>query len=152
MIPERVQKLYREAVLKVCIQGHRSMSSHGGCAYRAPNGDACLVGHALPPELLEKVADNSNHVQAMSFDVPEVGKWLGIVDDRFFAPACRLWIAGQQCHDRDVDNPDTEQEYRRPFGVSWSAWFWYHARTVARSSGFDIGSYPRREVQDAQAA
>lgn len=152
MIPERIQTLFREAVLKTCIQGRRSMSEYGGCAYLAPNGDACLVGQALPPNLLAEAASNPNHVRAMSDEVPEVGKWLGTRGESFFGPVNTLWSQGQLCHDLDVDNPDMAADYRRPFGVSWSAWLWYRARTLAKASGFDIGNYPRHEVQDAQAS
>ena len=152
MIPERVQHLFREAVLKTCIQGRRSMSEHGGCAYLAPNGDSCLVGHALPPALLAEVGSNTSHVRAMADEVPEVGKWLGTAGEGYFGAVNTLWSQGQKCHDLDVDYPDADPEYRRPFGVSWSAWFWYRARTLAKASGFDIGNYPRHEVRDAQAA
>lgn len=151
MIPERIQHLFREAVLKTCIQGRRSISGRGTCAYLAPNGDSCLVGHALPPTLLAEVGSNYKHVRAMADEVPEVGRWLGTAGAAYLGPVGTLWAQGQQCHDLDVECDDA-YPLRRPFGVSWSAWFWYRARTLAKYSGFDIGNYPRKEVQDAQAA
>lgn len=152
MIPERIQHLFREAVLKTCIQGRRSMSERGTCAYLSPNGDSCLVGHALPPTLLAEGGSNYKHVRAMADDVPEVGRWLGTAGEAYLGAVSVMWSQGQKYHDLDVDHPDTHPGHRRPFGVSWSAWFWYRARSLAKYRGFDIGNYPRAEVRDAQAA
>lgn len=153
MIPERIQRLYREAVFKTCVQGTRAGKTYNGvfiCEYEAEDGKRCAVGHALPTHLLNKARGQELNVGALCMDQEDIALFLHAGD----AEALEMWARLQTVHDwvEDGIREHYQDSTLRPFGVSWSAWFWYRARTLAKDSGFDIGNYPRKEVQDAQAA
>ena len=161
MIPERIQNLYREAVFKTCVQGKRAgydrspIEGDFQCLYTDQQGNHCAVGHALTPELQDKVGDAEAGVHQICSRWPEVAEHLGVCAVGLHNQVdTALWADLQTTHDglREAPRENEWQSERRPFGVSWSAYLWYRARTVAQRHGFDIGNYPRREVQDAQAA
>lgn len=165
MIPERIQRLYREAVFKTCVQGTRAGYLLGDvftCAYTDNAGRHCAVGHALTPEMQER--NLFGGVWGLCSNHPYIAEHLGIdpaklnghyADKAGQDTVIHLWECLQAVHDRLLDEPSRAVAYKnylRPWGVSWSAYFWYRARSNAADFGFDIGNYPRREVQDAQAA
>lgn len=165
MIPERIQALYREAVFKTCVQGTRAGILHGGmftCHYTDDSGKHCAVGHALTPEMQTRAGVGGvGGVMFLCKSQPDIAEHLGVDPTRNYADEVTqsgtllLWENLQWAHDGLTDAPRSKhrgQKDLRPWGVSWSAYFWYLARSNAISFGFDIGNYPRHEVQNAQAA
>lgn len=164
MIEQRIQDLFREAVFKTAVQGTRcgtrGDSSDGDssdnlyCLYTNDAGQHCAVGHALTPELQELVGDTKAGVLDIN-SVVQHHLGMNLTKDYHDDPHQRLWAELQAIHDALVDGCRKDEyynPYHRPFGVSWSAWFWCCARSLSQGLGFDIGSYPRAEVRNAQAA
>lgn len=163
MIEQRIQDLFREAVFKTAVQGTRCGVGNSDdpagyyCLYTNDAGHHCAVGHALTPELQELVGDICVGASGLMAKFPAIAQHLGanLAKDYTKDPQQLIWSKLQTIHDDLVDGCRKGKYYNsdhRPFGVSWSAWFWYRARTLAKASGFDIGNYPRHEVRDAQAA
>jgi len=163
MIEQRIQALFREAVFKTAVQGTRcgmgNTDDPGGfyCLYTNAAGQHCAVGHALTPELQELVGDSLVRASVLIAKYPGVQHHLGADLTKEYAddPHQRIWSKLQSIHDDLVDGCRKGRDYNpyhRPFGVSWSAWFWYRARSLSQQFGFDIGNYPRAEVRNAQAA
>lgn len=162
MIEQRIQDLFREAVFKTAVQGTRCGAGGGRsdnfyCLYTNDAGQHCAVGHALTPELQELVGDTRASVLGISMEYPVVQHHLGLDLTKYYYddPHQSIWSKLQSIHDEMVDGCCKGRfynHYHRPFGVSWSAWFWYSARSLSQDFGFDIGNYPRAEVRDAQAA
>ncbi len=166
MIPERIQRLYRDAVFKTCVQGTRAgyLFDDGAfsCAYTDASGKHCAVGHALTPEMQGR--ELYGNVWQLCRDNPDIAVHLGIdpakvdcetADEAEEDTVLHLWEGLQAVHDLMRYAPRCGLVYHndiRPWGVSWSAYFWYRARSNAADFGFDIGNYPRHEVRDAQAA
>lgn len=160
MIEQRIQALFREAVFKTAVQGTRC--GKGGdspdnfyCLYTNDAGQHCAVGHALTPELQELVGGTQESVLGISNAYPVVQHHLGLDHTKdYHSPHLCIWSQLQIIHDGLVDRCLKGRNYNdhRPFGVSWSAWFWYRARSLSQQCGFDIGNYPRAEVRNAQAA
>jgi hypothetical protein len=164
MIAQRIQQLYKDAVFKTAVQGTRC-GQRGAvreffCLYTNDSGQHCAVGHALPKELQILVGGLQTGVGHLAKLHPEVSELLGFNPeflDEDYEPSNeqRLWTGLQLIHDEMRDEHRGMHrllDFLRPFGVSWSAYFWTRARNHALDLGFDIGSYPRAEVRGAQVA
>lgn len=141
MIPESIQTLARDAIIATAVQGQRCMTEDGDhCVYTNGVSQHCAVGHALTPEQQKEVGQKLIGVTLLSADYPDIKERLGGADVLSF------WSELQCAHDKSeesVHNAVCKQGRPRPFGVSWSRWFWSRARNRCLKYGFDIGGFPK---------
>ena len=157
-VTTKVQDLFKQACTLTAIQGKPARDDAGVCLYLDPaTGNKCAVGQVLPDGHPSQLVRG---VSGVVFDTyPDIAELFGVSHQGESNEDLRvLWGRLQGIHDDLVDKPPTRGWHnkrhvitRRPFGIKWGEIFWARARTLSREYGFDIGSYPRMLVAEAQS-
>lgn len=154
MVSQRVQELYKKAVFLTAVQNKRAVLPSGVCLYRASDGSKCAIGHLIPDG--HPAQCHRGVVGSMASAHQDIAELLGM-EDGFGGETHLLWSELQTIHDV-MKEPlvlasDQRRDYnRRPFGVSFGAYFWARSRALGIKNGFDIGNYPRAAINEARAS